>query len=70
MVPGGQADAGYSLIAERMEHALGRSAAPAENSNAEHVTIVSAIKAHDPDGAGNAMRKHLTSIRAMLFGDR
>jgi DNA-binding FadR family transcriptional regulator len=59
-----------SLIAERMEQTLGRGAAPVENSNAEHAAIVAAIKAHDPEGAESTMRKHLTSIRAMLFGDR
>jgi DNA-binding FadR family transcriptional regulator len=59
-----------SLIAERMEQALGRGPAPVANSNAEHEAIVAAIKARDPEGAENTMRKHLTSIRAMLFGDR
>jgi DNA-binding FadR family transcriptional regulator len=59
-----------SLIAERMEQTLGQSRAPVENSNAEHAAIVAAIKAHDPEGAEGTMRKHLTSIRAMLFGDR
>jgi DNA-binding FadR family transcriptional regulator len=59
-----------SLIAERMEQTLGRGAAPVENSNAEHAAIVAAIKAHDPEGAESTMRKHLSSIRAMLFGDR
>ena len=37
-----------SLIAERMEQALGQGPAPVENSNAEHLAIVTAIKAHDP----------------------
>jgi DNA-binding FadR family transcriptional regulator len=59
-----------SLIAERMEQTLGQGSAPVENSNAEHAAIVAAIKAHDPEGAESTMRKHLTSIRAMLFGDR
>src|SRR6202035_1264562 len=58
------------LISERMEQALGQSSAPVENSNDEHAAIVAAIKKHDPEGAERAMRKHLTSIRALLFGDR
>jgi len=68
----GQDWKGYarSLIAERMEQTLGQGSAPVENSNAEHAAIVAAIKAHDPEGAESTMRKHLTSIRAMLFGDR
>jgi DNA-binding FadR family transcriptional regulator len=58
------------LISERMEQAVGQSPAPVENSNDEHAAIVAAIKKHDPEGAERAMRKHLTSIRALLFGDR
>jgi DNA-binding FadR family transcriptional regulator len=58
------------LISERMEQAVGQSHAPVENSNDEHAAIVAAIKKHDPEGAERAMRKHLTSIRALLFGDR
>jgi DNA-binding FadR family transcriptional regulator len=58
------------LISERMEQALGHSPVPVENSNREHAAIVAAIGKHDPDGAEAAMRKHLTSIRALLFGDR
>jgi DNA-binding FadR family transcriptional regulator len=63
---------GYArkLISERMEQALGNSPAPVENSNAEHRAIVAAIKKHDPEGAEAEMRKHLTSIRGLLFGDR
>jgi DNA-binding FadR family transcriptional regulator len=58
------------LISERMEQAVGQSPAPVENSNDEHAAIVAAIKKRDPEGAEGAMRKHLTSIRALLFGDR
>jgi len=58
------------LISERMEQAVGQSPAPVENSNDEHAAIVAAIRKHDPEGAERAMRKHLTSIRALLFGDR
>ena len=63
---------GYArkLISERKEQALGHSAAPVENSNREHAAIVMAIKKHDPEGAEQAMRRHLISIRALLFGDR
>jgi GntR family transcriptional regulator, transcriptional repressor for pyruvate dehydrogenase complex len=63
---------GYArkLISERMEQALGQSPAPVENSNHEHAVIVAAIKKHDADDAEKAMRKHLTSIRTLLFGDR
>jgi GntR family transcriptional repressor for pyruvate dehydrogenase complex len=63
---------GYArkLISERMEQALGSSPAPVESSNDEHRTIVATIRRHDPDGAESAMRKHLTSIRTLLFGDR
>ena len=63
---------GYArkLISERMEQALGQSPTPVENSNDEHAAIVAAIKKHDPEGAERAMRKHLTSIRLLLFGDR
>jgi DNA-binding FadR family transcriptional regulator len=63
---------GYAskLISERMEEALGQSPAPVENSNNEHAMIVAAIKKHDPEGAETRMRQHLTSIRALLFGDR
>ena len=58
------------LISERMEQAVGQSLAPVENSNDEHAAIVAAIKKRDPEGAERAMRKHLTSIRTLLFGDR
>jgi GntR family transcriptional regulator, transcriptional repressor for pyruvate dehydrogenase complex len=63
---------GYArkLISERMEQALGQSPAPVENSNYEHAVIVAAIKKRNADGAEKAMRKHLTSIRTLLFGDR
>jgi DNA-binding FadR family transcriptional regulator len=63
---------GYArkLISERMEQALGRNPAPVNNSNDQHAAIVAAIRRHDPEGAESAMRKHLTSIRALLFGDR
>jgi len=63
---------GYArkLISERMEQALGKDAAPVQNSNDEHAAIVDAIKKHDPECAESAMRRHLTSIRALLFGDR
>ena len=63
---------GYArkLISERMEQALGHNPAPVENSNDEHAAIVSAIKKHDPERAEAEMRKHLTSIRALLFGNR
>jgi DNA-binding FadR family transcriptional regulator len=63
---------GYArkLISERMEQALGHSPAPVENSNNEHAAIVAAIKKHDPERAEAEMRKHLTSIRAALFGNR
>jgi len=63
---------GYArkLISERMEQTLGHNAAPVEHSNEEHSAIVAAIKRHDPEGAEAAMRKHLTSIRALLFGNR
>lgn len=63
---------GYArkLISERMEQALGHSAAPVESSNDQHAAIVAAIRKHDPEGAETAMRKHLTSIRSVLFGDR
>jgi DNA-binding FadR family transcriptional regulator len=63
---------GYArkLISERMEQALGQNPAPVENSNDQHAAIVAAIMRHDPEGAESAMRKHLTSIRALLFGDR
>lgn len=59
-----------SLMTERLELALGKKPGPIENSNAEHEAIVRAIKAHDPDGAEAGMRKHLLSIRAILFGNR
>jgi DNA-binding FadR family transcriptional regulator len=63
---------GYArkLISERMEQAVGDNPAPVENSNDEHAAIVAAIKKHDPEGAESAMRKHLVSIRRLLFGDR
>jgi GntR family transcriptional regulator, transcriptional repressor for pyruvate dehydrogenase complex len=63
---------GYArkLISERMEQAIGHNPVPVENSNEEHAAIVLAIKKHDPEGAERAMRKHLTSIRVLLFGDR
>jgi DNA-binding FadR family transcriptional regulator len=59
-----------SLIAERMEQALGKSAAPVEHSNTAHAAIVAAVKARDPEAAENAMRAHLVEIRALLFGTR
>jgi len=58
------------LISERMEQAVGQGSAPVENWNDEHAAIVAAIKKRDPEGAERAMRKHLTSIRTLLFGDR
>lgn len=63
---------GYArkLISERMEQALGQDPAPVESSNEEHAAIVAAIRRHDPEGAESAMRKHLMSIRGLLFGDR
>lgn len=61
---------GRDLIAGRMEQALGRSTAPVQNSNAEHMAIVAAIKVHDPEAAEAAMRAHLNSVRSLLFGDR
>ena len=38
-------------------------------SFAEHDEIATAIEARDPDGAQTAMRRHLSSVAARLFGD-
>ncbi|SAK48050.1 putative HTH-type transcriptional regulator YdfH [Caballeronia temeraria] len=35
-------------------------------SSRQHARIVSALKAHDPDGAENAMRAHLREILVPL----
>ena len=59
-----------NLIGERVEQALGHSPLPIADSNAEHAAVVAAIKAHDPESAEAAMRKHLVSIRTILFGNR
>jgi GntR family transcriptional regulator, transcriptional repressor for pyruvate dehydrogenase complex len=63
---------GYArkLVAERMEQALGHNPAPTENSNEQHAAIVAAIKRQDPEAAETGMRRHLTSIRSLLFGNR
>ncbi|MEM1431829.1 MAG: FCD domain-containing protein [Pseudomonadota bacterium] len=43
--------------------------APSHTSFAEHEAITGAIEAHDPDAAYSAMRRHLQSVAARLFGD-
>jgi DNA-binding FadR family transcriptional regulator len=42
---------------------------PSHTSFAEHDAIAAAIEAHDADAAQAAMRRHLQSVSARLFGD-
>ncbi len=43
---------------------------PRKQIEAEHLAVVDAIKRHDPEEAESAMRQHILSVRASLFGQR
>lgn len=60
---------GRSGLDVRLQEVFGQESAPSE-TNKQHQTIVTAIKSGNPDRAEEAMRAHLTQVRAKLFGLR
>lgn len=64
-----RAQAKVSLEA-RMEEIFGRLSGPASATPDEHLDFIDAIRAHSPERAEQAMRQHIQSVRAALFGLR
>lgn len=60
---------GRSGLDTRLADVFGDERAP-QSTNVQHSDIVRAIAANDPVRAENAMRDHLRSVRAQLFGLR
>ncbi|KPF89740.1 GntR family transcriptional regulator [Novosphingobium sp. AAP83] len=54
----------------RIEEVLNSDSRPKQSSQNEHGEVVEAIRNHDPVAAENAMRSHLKTVKALLFGLR
>lgn len=54
----------------RIKQVYGSDYGPKKATNGEHHDFVDAIRSHNPQAAEQAMRAHLMSIRASLFGLR
>jgi DNA-binding FadR family transcriptional regulator len=55
---------------QRIETVYSAVTGPCLATNGEHQQLVAAIRARNPDGAEQAMRAHLSSVRTRLFGQR